>query len=108
MDSLINNDPYNDILKQLLNDVSELRKKVESHANSRLYQYRNKYRDGVFTRSAYNLAHYLALRQNDLRNLQDRLAQAGLSSLGRAEASVMSALDALIDILKRATDDAFL
>jgi pyruvate kinase len=108
VDSLINNDPYNDILKQLLNDVSELRKKVETHANSRLYQYRNKYRGGVFTRSACNLAHYLALRQNDLRNLQDRLAQAGLSSLGRTEASVMSALDALIDILKRATDDAFL
>lgn len=108
MNSIINNDPYNDVLKQLLKEVSELRRKVEIHANSRLQQYRNKYRDGVCTRSAYNLAHYLALRQNDLRNLQDRLAQAGLSSLGRAEASVMSTLDALIDILKRATDDAFL
>ncbi|WP_020562045.1 pyruvate kinase [Methylosarcina fibrata] len=108
MNSLINSDPYNDILKQLLKEVSELRRKVETHANSRLHQYRDKYRDGVFTRSACNLAHYLALRQNDLRNLQDRLAQAGLSSLGRAEASVISTLDALIDILKRATDEAFL
>ncbi|MGR9086297.1 MAG: pyruvate kinase [Gammaproteobacteria bacterium] len=108
MSHLINNDPYNDILKQLLNDVSELRKNVETHANSRLNQYKDKYRSSVFTRSACNLAHYLALRRYDLRNLQDRLAQAGLSSLGRAEASVMSTLDALIDMLKRATDDAFL
>lgn len=108
MKDIINSDPYNSILKQLLRDVSELRKKVEIHANSRLHKYRDHYRSGVFTRSACNLAHYLALRQNDLRNLQDRLAQAGLSSLGRAEASVMSTLDALIDILKRSTDDAFL
>lgn len=47
------------------------------------------------------------MRQNDLRSLQDRLAQAGLSSLGRAEASVISTLDAVIDLLKRATDDNF-
>lgn len=107
MKAIINNDPYNDILRHLLKDVSELRKNVEIHANSRLLQYKDKYRSEVFTRSACNLAHYLALRQNDLRNLQDRLAQAGLSSLGRAEASVMSTLDALIDILKRSTDDAF-
>lgn len=107
MNGPINIDPYNDILKQLLLDVSELRRKVDTLAGSRLHQYKDKFRSGVFTRSAWNLAHYLALRQHDVRNLQDRLAQAGLSSLGRAESSVMSTLDALTDILKRATDDAF-
>ncbi|WP_404355707.1 hypothetical protein [Methylotuvimicrobium sp. KM1] len=39
------------------------------------------------------MAHYLALLQFDLRHLQQRLAQAGLSSLGRAESSIMSTLD---------------
>ena len=48
------------------------------------------------------------MRQFDLRQLQDRLAQAGLSSLGRAEASVLSTLDSLIDLLKRATDKHYL
>ncbi len=42
--------------------------------------------------SAKNLVHYLALRQRDLRKLQEQLAQHGLSSLGRSESCVMGAL----------------
>ena len=36
-------------------------------------------------RSARNLAHYLALRRHDVRELQSQLALLGLSSLGRTE-----------------------
>jgi pyruvate kinase len=39
--------------------------------------------------SATNLVHYVALRQRDLRALQERLAQHGLSSLGRVESCVL-------------------
>ncbi len=99
-----NEDPYCDVLKQILADVAELRKKIESNATQRLQKYQGNYHSGYFSKSACNLAHYLAMRQFDLRHLQDRLAQAGLSSLGRAEASVLSTLDSLIDVLKRATD----
>ncbi|MET0794392.1 MAG: pyruvate kinase, partial [Polyangiaceae bacterium] len=42
--------------------------------------------------SARNLVHYVALRQRDLRELQEQLAQQGLSSLGRAESCVMGGL----------------
>jgi len=42
--------------------------------------------------SVKNLVHYVALRQRDLRALQARLAQRGLSSLGRSESCVMSGL----------------
>ena len=35
--------------------------------------------------SARNLLHYLALRQRDVRHLQESLATLGLSSLGRNE-----------------------
>ena len=42
--------------------------------------------------SAKNLVHYLALRQHDLRDLQVRLSQRGLSSLGRSESCVMGSL----------------
>lgn len=50
----------------------------------------------TFASSARNLAHYLALRSHDLRATQDALATLGLSSLGRAEADVLPALDAVL------------
>lgn len=51
--------------------------------------------------SAENLLHYLAMRRHDLRPLQMRLAQMGLSSLGRAESSVMATVDAVVGALYR-------
>lgn len=96
-------DAHLETLKSLLSEVESVRDTVTTAAEKRLAGYMPYYRQGVFTRSAVNLAHYLALRQLDLRHLQVRLAQLGLSSLGRAEASVLSTLDAVIDLLKRAT-----
>ncbi len=43
--------------------------------------------------SALNLAHYLGLRCQDIRNLQLELAAHGLSSLGRSEGHVRNTLD---------------
>ncbi|WP_276499013.1 pyruvate kinase [Pontibacter litorisediminis] len=48
-----------------------------------------------FRKSAKNLLHYLALRQHDIRELQEQLAQLGLSSLGRAEGHVLASLQAV-------------
>ena len=97
-------DPCEDALKQILAEVTELRLAIEGKANQRLQKYPYNDHSGTFSNSASNLAHYLAMRQFDLRHLQDRLSHASLSSLGRAEGSVLSTLDSLIDILKRATD----
>src|SRR5262245_24608005 len=47
---------------------------------------------------AVNLRHYLALRRHDLRNLQQALAELGLSSLGRAEGHV----EATLRVVRRA------
>ena len=85
-----NQDPYEDVLKQLLAELAKLRQKIEINANQRLQKYHGNYHSGTYSKSACNLAHYLAMRQFDLRHLQGRLAHAGLSSLGRAEASVLS------------------
>ncbi|TBW40654.1 pyruvate kinase [Siculibacillus lacustris] len=46
-----------------------------------------------------NLAHYLAIRHRDLRDLQRRLMVSGLSSLGRMESRVLPTLDAVIHAL---------
>jgi len=85
-----NQDTYEDVLKQLLAEIAKLRQTIENNANQRLQKYQGTYHSGTFPQSASNLAHYLAMRQFDLRHLQDRLAHAGLSSLGRAEASILS------------------
>ena len=49
--------------------------------------------------SARNLIHYLALRQEDIRGLQDDLAGLGLSSLGRLEGHVLATLEAVLGAL---------
>ena len=53
--------------------------------------------------SIQNLAHYVALRRHDLRDIQDRLRPWGLSSLGRIEAQVLPNLDAVINTLAQLT-----
>ena len=55
---------------------------------------------GERKKSACNLLHYIALRGEDLRDLQDRLAVMGLSSLGRSESHVLYNLDAVLGILE--------
>ena len=57
--------------------------------------------DAAHQPSAINLVHYLALRQVDLRHLQDRLARLGVSSLGRAESHVLANVDKALGILHR-------
>jgi pyruvate kinase len=52
-------------------------------------------------RSAANLVHYLALRHHDVRDLQARLAAAGLSSLGRSEAHVLATVEEVLSVLSR-------
>ena len=49
--------------------------------------------------SARNLLHYLALRRHDIRELQEQLAALGLSSLGRTESHVISALHSVMEVL---------
>lgn len=51
--------------------------------------------------SARNLLHYLVLRRHDLHSLQLRLAEMGLSSLGRSESHVLATLDTVLDVLHR-------
>jgi len=50
-------------------------------------------------RSAANLIHYLALRREDLRPLQDELHDAGLSSLASSESHVLRQVQAVLQRL---------
>ncbi|MGB2958345.1 MAG: pyruvate kinase [Bacteroidota bacterium] len=53
-----------------------------------------------YRKSALNLVHYLALRDRDLRDVQDELRQYGISRLGRAESHVMASLLAVRGLLR--------
>lgn len=79
-----------EILQQELiaveNDSAEILKLIDAHHKA----------------SVANLIHYLGLRRRDMRPLQKKLAAAGLSSLGRAEAEVLSNLNAIIVLLQHA------
>jgi pyruvate kinase len=89
--------------KDLLADVLKLREDVVRDATQRLAPFQGYYPRGHFSHSARNLAHYLALRQRDMRPLQDRLVQAGLSSLGHGESHVLTNLNRIIELLSYAT-----
>lgn len=58
----------------------------------------------TYQQSARNLLHYMALRQHDMRDLQETLAIYGLSSLGRAESHVMATVNAVMKALSRMQD----
>ncbi len=82
--------------RRVLEEVVALRDHVATHGRGTFRQWRQRIERPYFRLGAFNLAHYLVLRHQDLRPLQRRLMQLGLSSLGRAEGRVLASLDALI------------
>ena len=86
--------PYASLLHELESLKQELLELEQSSADT-LEQV-----DPLHLSSAINLVHYLGLRRKDVRLLQERLSEAGLSSLGRMEAHVCDNLTAIIDLLR--------
>lgn len=79
-------------LEQIENDAKELEKKYEKQFK--------KVHPANF-KSAQNLIHYLALRNQDIRELQNTLGQLGISRLGRAESHVMASIAAVKNLLNK-------
>ena len=86
--------PYAGLLKELEDLRNEL-KSLEQLFAPALQQVHPRHLD-----SAINLVHYLGIRRRDMRPLQERLAAAGLSSLGRMESHVLANLNAIIELLR--------
>ncbi|MCM2472743.1 pyruvate kinase [Rhizobium sp. CG5] len=81
----------------LLDEIVQLRATVVAKAQVLLDEFDGDKRP--VDPAVENLAHYLALRHQDLRILQRRLMVLGLSSLGRLEGRVLPTLDAVIAAL---------
>ena len=88
-----------DAFESLISRLREIRRSLIRHECD-LHQ-RASTVHPAYRKSAINLIHYLALRHQDIRTLQDELAALGLSSLGRTEAHVMSTLNAVLVALHR-------
>lgn len=100
MNSAVDITPTYETLCDLLDELSALRHRLVEEAGAFLAPFQPELLDEENRVSASNLAHYLILRRQDLRPLQDRLAQCGLSSLGRGEANVLENLDRILQILR--------
>src|SRR5271157_479221 len=86
-------------LQSLVDELTELRVEMlrqEAALEDRMGEISELHRD-----SARNLVHYITLRRHDIRDLQEKLTANGLSSLGRAEADVLGAVDAVLRVLRR-------
>ena len=91
--------------KQLIPAVLELRRQARQMELSHEANVRQV--DPDYQASARNLLHYLALRQTDIRPLQNELVAIGLTSLGKAEMSVMSTLENVLRNLHVLADEPF-
>ena len=85
-------------LQSLIGELTEHRTEMVRHEAAladRIAAICDMHRD-----SARNLAHYIALRRHDIRDLQEKLTANGLSSLGRAEADILGAVDSVLRVLR--------
>ena len=88
-------------LADLYHSMLALRDEVVSKGAATMGLWKNSIHREEFRPGAENLANYLALRRLDLSELQPCLSTYGLSSLGRSEARVRTALDTLLVTLAR-------
>ncbi|TNF33440.1 MAG: pyruvate kinase [Gammaproteobacteria bacterium] len=86
-------------LQSLYRDLLQIRHQVITQARQRIDTHPEFFNHGPASDSAWNLACYIAFREHDMRALQQRLAAAGMSSLGRGEAHIMANLDRVIEVL---------
>ena len=86
-------------ISELTESVETLRNSVENEARTTFDNWSGWIENDDFYESAQNFAQYLAFRRHDIRPLQARLMQLGLSSLGRAESRVLPTLDAVLKVL---------
>jgi len=89
-------------LNALREELLALRTHVRQHGGARLQDFMQQAQLTQTSASLSNLTHYLAFRELDLRALQLRLAEQGLSSLGHLEAHVLASLNQVLAVIEQA------
>lgn len=75
---------------EMIGQIEELLKEIKSKEKE--YAYLIKGMDSIYRRSARNLIHYHTLRKHDIRGLQKKLKNLGLSRFARANNHVRASL----------------
>lgn len=91
-------------LEKLYEELLSLRDAVYEEGNQLYHKWEKSIEREEFKESAKNLAYYVALRRRDIRDLQEKLSQWGLSSLGRTEAKVLPQLNMLLLVVSKLLD----
>ena len=91
-------------LENIYHEVTKLREAVLIEGQQLYNEWLPLLEREEYRESAKNLAYYVALRRRDIRSLQEKLSEWGLSSLGRLEAKVLPHLDALLVVLAKLLD----
>ena len=86
---------FGDLIRELAEVQAEMLD-LEAQVMGRAKQIHSTYRQ-----SARNLLHYVALRRRDIRLLQSRLAETGLSSLGQSESHILATVESLLNVVHR-------
>ena len=94
----------NNIYKDLYLEVSDLRKNVYKDGQNIYASWDPSTLREDFKEAALNFAYYVALRRRDIRSLQLKLGNLGLSSLGRLEGHVLATLDLVAYHLAKSAD----
>ena len=102
-DDLIHTIAHKADFSSIQSELDALLQYISSQSLELLDKYKHDNINSYYNKSAINLIHYLALRRIDLRQLQDKLADSGLSSLGRCEAHVIDSICKLLNILSTIT-----
>ncbi len=84
----------------IMEAITETAEKYESYYSPEIEKAHPEYK-----KSALNLIHYLALRKEDIRELQKSLGHLGISRLGRAESHVMASVLAVKNLLRRLVEN---
>ncbi len=81
-------------LRAAVERICQYQKTAEQKAESIIARVHSEQKQSIT-----NLIHYLALRREDLRPLQDHLHDAGLSSLASAESHILRQVQAVLQRL---------
>ena len=90
-------------LHRLLQNLEHFRSESKKTQQALLKSWKPHIHNSEFIPSAANMAAYIGLRRQDIREIQSQLAAIGLSSLGRTEGHVLANLDAVIHALEALT-----
>lgn len=94
-------------MEALRGDVEALRADIARESAAMSKRWEGWIERPDFRPAAQNFADYLAFRRHDIRPLQRRLMQFGLSSIGRAESRVLPTLEAILAVLRAAEGAPF-